>query len=400
MTTYDFDKIVNRRGTHCAKYDIFDEDVLPLWVADMDFPVAEPVVQALRERVDHAIFGYTRPDPALKDVLCKRMDDLYDWEVTPEQIVFLTGVVTGYKVAIQAFGQPGDDVLIQTPVYPPFLSGPDTLGQQTTIAELSCIQEGQRLRYEIDFEVFENAINERTKVFLLCSPHNPVGRVWRKDELTRMAEICLEHDMVICSDEIHCDLLSEGHPHIPIAALSPEIAKRTVTVMAPSKTFNLPSLGFAFAIIQDEELRKQYEAAAAILPHVGVMGYTGALAAYRDGQPWLDAVLAYLQDNRDFTTQFVEAHMPGVAITHPEGTYLSWLDCSDYTGSKNGGNEDEEDPLSNWIDGFFLKNARVALNAGKMFGENGDGFVRLNYACPRTTLVEGLQRIRATIEKH
>jgi cystathionine beta-lyase len=278
-------------------------------------------------------------------------------------------------------------VLMQTPVYPPFLSGPATLDQQANPADLTRIQEGQRLRYEIDFDLFENAINPRTKVFLLCSPHNPVGRVWRKDELTRMAEICLEHDLVICSDEIHCDLLSEGHPHTPIAALSPEIAKRTVTVMAPSKTFNLPSLGFAFAIIQDEAMRQQYEAAAAILPHVGVMGYIGALAAYRDGQPWLDAVLAYLQANRDFTTQFVEDHMPEVAITHPEGTYLSWLDCRKYTGTNHEDAEVDEDDSGDWIDSFFLKNARVALNAGRIFGESGDG------------LAEGLQRMQNAMEQ-
>ena len=399
MTAYNFDEIINRRGTHCAKYDIFEDDVLPLWVADMDFPVPEPVIQALRERLNHPIFGYSIPDPELKEVLCKRMADRYHWDVTPEQIVFLPGVVAGYMMAIRAFGQPGDNVLMQTPVYPPFLTGPATLDQRAHSAELTGIREGQRLRYEIDFDVFKNAIDPRTRVFLLCSPHNPVGRVWRKDELTRMAEICLDHDLVICSDEIHCDLLSEGHPHVPIAALSPEIAKRTITVMAPSKTYNLPSLGFAFAIIQDEALRQQYEAAAAILPHVGVMGYTGALAAYRDGQPWLDAVLAYLQANRDFTTHFVEDYMPGVALTHPEGTYLSWLDCRNYTGKNNDGNENNENSGSEWIDGFFLKNARVALNAGKMFGENGAGFVRLNYACPRTTLAEGLQRMRAAIER-
>jgi cysteine-S-conjugate beta-lyase len=394
MTTINFDEIINRRGTQSAKHDLFDEDILPLWVADMDFPAPEPVIQALHERIDHRIFGYSMADPELKDVLCRRMADLYNWEIKPEDIIFLPGVVAGFKTAIRAFAQAGDNVLMQPPVYPPFLSAPKLSDQTAKFADLTAIQEGNRLRYEIDFDVFKNAIDERTKTFLLCNPHNPVGRVFSQDELTQMAEICVENDLVIISDDIHCDLLFDDHKHVPIASLSPEVAKHTVTIMAPSKTYNIPSMGFAFVVIQDEDLRKKFEAAAAILPHVGVMGYTAALAAYRDSQAWLDAALAYLQANRDFTTKFVEENLPGVAIVHPEGTYLSWLDCRQYI--KSAENQGER---ADWIDPFFLKNAKVALNAGKMFGDCGAGFVRLNFGCPRATLEEALERIKAAIIK-
>jgi cystathionine beta-lyase len=360
----------------------------------MDFPAPEPVIQALHKRIDHRIFGYSMANPELKDVLCQRMADLYHWEIKPDDIIFLPGVVAGFKTAIRAFAQAGDNVLMQPPVYPPFLTAPELSGQTANLAELTAIQEGSRLRYEIDFDVFKNAIDERTKTFLLCSPHNPVGRVWSRDELTQMAEICVENDLVIISDDIHCDLLFDDQKHIPVASLSPEIAKHTVTIMAPSKTYNIPSMGFAFLVIQDEELRKKFAAAAAILPHVGVMGYTAALAAYRDSQPWLDYALEYMQANRDFVTAFVEEKLPGVAIAHPEGSYLSWLDCRQYiksAGDQNG--------RADWIDPFFLKNAKVALNAGKPFGDCAEGFVRLNFACPRVTLVEALERIRAALTK-
>jgi cystathionine beta-lyase len=236
MTTYNFDEVINRRGTQSIKYDIFEDDVIPLWVADTDFPAPEPVIRALHERVDHRIFGYPLDPSKLKDVLCQRMADLYDWEVKPGDIIFLPGVVPGFSAAIRAIGQPGDNVLMQTPVYPPFLMAPPANNQTVNNAELTRIEENGRLCYEIDFDAFEAAINDRTKMFLLCSPHNPVGRVWTKAELTRMADICLKHDVVICSDEIHCDLVFEGHRHTPTASISPEIARRAITLMAPSKT--------------------------------------------------------------------------------------------------------------------------------------------------------------------
>jgi cysteine-S-conjugate beta-lyase len=393
--SYDFDQITNRRGTHCVKHDLFDEDVLSMWVADMDFPSPQPVVEALQARAAHGVFGYTRENPELRELLCQRMAERFDWQITPGQIVILPGVISAFNVAIRAFGEPGGNVLMQPPVYPPFLTAPGNHGQTVREAELIRIEDGSRLHYEIDFDAFEAAIDAGTKVFLLCSPHNPVGRVWSRDELARMAEICLKRDVIICSDEIHCDLLFDGIRHSPIAALAPEIAARTVTLMAPSKTFNLPALGFAFAIIQNEDLKQRFEGAAAgIVPHVSVMGFTAALAAYRDGGSWLEQVLDYMQANRDFTTGYLADHLPGMRVTHPQGTYLSWLDCRRYQSEQNS---KEGSIFGGWIDPFFLKKARVALNSGALFGKGGEGFARLNFACPRPVLVEALERMWGAI---
>lgn len=393
-TTFDFDQIINRRGTNCAKHDFFDADVLPMWVADMDFASPQPVIDALKERADHGVFGYTFENPVLSELIVARMDALYGWKIRQEDIVFLPGVVSGFNVAIRAFGSPGDNVLMQTPVYPPFLMAPAGHGQTPQIAELTATKDGNRLHYEIDFDAFEAAITPETKVFLLCSPHNPVGRVWTRDELQRMAEICLKHDVLICSDEIHCDLLFDGVQHIPTASLSPEVAARTITLMAPSKTFNLPGLACAFAIIQDADLRKRFTAATAgIVGHVGIMGFTGALAAYRDGGPWLDAALEYMQANRDYTTAFFDEFLPDIAITSPQGTYLSWLD----TRACQIESDTDAGMFSSWIDPYFLKHARVALNAGAVFGQGGAGFTRLNFACPRPILTEALERMRAAV---
>lgn len=386
--SYDFDTPLNRRGTYAVKFDIFDEDVIPLWVADLDFAVAEPVIAALKQRLEHPAFGYTMDIPELKSVLAERMQAHYNWVVTSDQIVLQPGVVSAFNAAIHMAGQPGDNVLMQAPVYPPFLMSPQQHGQEVNAVELTRVDKGQRIEYEIDFDTFEAAINERTKSFLFCSPHNPVGRVWRRDELQQMAEICERHDVIICSDEIHCDVVFNGQHHIPIAALDPAVSRRTITLMSPSKSFNLPALGFSFAIIQDDDLRQRYlETTRMVMPHVSVTGQIAALAAYGESQPWLDAALAYLETNRDIVSDFMEEHMPGIQYTHPEGTYLSWLDTRNFTAESDG-------PMTEWIDPHFLKTARVALNRGKLFGPGGDGFVRLNFGCSRDLLIEALERMR------
>jgi cystathionine beta-lyase len=389
---FDFDTLIERRGSGCVKWDFFEPDVLPLWVADMDFASPPAVTEALIDRARHGVFGYMAEPQALRDALCERMDRLYGWAVTPDQLVFVPGVVSGMSVGVRAFGQPGDNALTLTPVYPPFLMIPGDHGQTARTVDLTRHQDGSRLRYTIDFDALEAAIDDRTRTLMLCSPHNPVGRVWTRTELTRLAEISARHDLIILSDEIHGDLLLDGHTHTPIAALSPEISARTVTFMAPSKTFNLPGLHCSFAIIQDKALRDRFQkAAGTIMGHVNIMGFVGALAAYRDGGPWLDALRLYLTENRDLTTQFVEQHLPGVAITHPEGTYLSWVDFRALPPA-------EEKTFGGWIDTFFLKNARVALSAGGVFGAAGEGYVRLNFASPRSMLREGLERMRAAVD--
>jgi cystathionine beta-lyase len=382
--TYDFDRIIDRRVTGSIKWQHYGEDALPMWVADMDFAAPELVIAALQARVAHGVFGYEGHPPALVEAIVARLQELYGWTVAPEAILFLPGVVTAFNLAVQAFLAPGDGLLIQTPVYPPILHAGDTAGVETHAMELTLGVDG---RYSVDFELFAHTIADRTRMFLLCNPHNPVGRVFREDELARMAELCLRHDLLICSDEIHGDLIFNGYRHIPIAALAPEIAARTITLMAPSKTFNIAGLHCSFAVIPDAELRKRYLAARrGIVDSVNLLGYTAALAAYQEGQPWLTALLRYLEANRDFVIAFVEQHMPGVTVAAPEGTYLAWFDCR---SAGIPGNAHD----------FFLNEACVAVNDGATFGPGGEGFVRLNFGCPRALLSEGLERMRTALSQ-
>ncbi len=382
--TDDFDCIIDRRATESIKWQIYGADVLPMWVADMDFAAPEPVIAALRARVEHGVFGYEAHPPALVEAIVARLQQLYSWTVAPEAIVFLPGVVTAFNLAAQAFLAPGDGLLIQTPVYPPFFGVTGAANAVMHDMELTRNADG---RYSVDYDLFARTITDRTRLFLLCNPHNPVGRVFRADELTRMAELCLRHNLLICSDEIHCDLIFNGYRHIPIAALAPEIAARTITLMAPSKTFNIAGLHCSFAVITDAELRQRYLAARrGIVDSVNVLGYTAALAAYQAGQPWLEALLSYLETNRDVVVAFVEQSMPGVTVVAPEGTYLAWLDCR---AAGIPGNAHD----------FFLKEARVAVNDGATFGTGGAGFVRLNFGCPRAQLYEGLERMRVALSR-
>jgi cystathionine beta-lyase len=291
--------------------------------------------------------------------------------------------VTGFNLATHAVTSPGDGVLAQTPVYYPILYAPGNAG--CTLDEMQLVQTTDG-HYEIDLEAFEATITERTRILVLCNPHNPVGRVFRQEELERMAESCLKHGIVLCSDEIHCDLVFDGHRHIPIATLDAEVAKHTITLIAPSKTYNVAGLHASIAIIPDKDLRERFEAArAGLVPRLGIMGFTVMLAAYRDGQPWLQQALIYLQANRDFLFEYVNTHLPGVTMARPEGTYLAWLDCR-RAGIPGNAHE------------FFLQEARVALNDGATFGRGGEGFVRLNFGCPRSTLVEALERMRRSLD--
>jgi cystathionine beta-lyase len=374
---YDFDKVIERKGTDSHKWMKYGDDVIPLWVADMDFPSAEPIVQALHHRIDHGIYGYTQPPQALRHVIRNRLKTLYGWAIEDEDIIFLPGLVVGLNLAYHVFSAPGEGILLQPPVYHHFIRDPIHHGR--VLNDPPLVQKEDS--YEIDFAAFEKAITHQTRVFLLCNPHNPVGRVFRRDELEKMAEICLRRNVIICSDEIHCDLLYPGYRHIPVATLSPEIANHTVTLMAPSKTFNLAGLDFGFAIIQNQILRRKWEAfSQGLIPGVNIMGHVAALAAFKEGQEWLDQVLQYLTANRDFLAHFLEEKLPEIRMTKMEGTYLAWLDCR-----KAGipGNPFE----------FFLQEGKVAFNDGSEFGRGGQGFVRLNFACPRKTLTETLDRM-------
>jgi cystathionine beta-lyase len=299
-------------------------------------------------------------------------------------------VVTGFNLAALAVLKPGDGLLMQTPVYMPFLDVARNAGVLHQSMLLTRHPDGF---YDIDWDVFEAAITPQTRMFLLCSPHNPVGRVFTRAELERMAEICRRHDILICSDEIHCDLVFSGHRHTPIASLSPEIAQNAITLMAPSKTYNIAGLSASFAIIQNPELRRRFHrgwghadpniqpADRGLVHGVNLLGLVAMKAAYAEGQEWLDQLLVYLEGNRDLLCQFVNEELPGVRMFCPEGTYLAWLDCRGAGIEGNAG-------------AFFLKNARVALNKGEAFGPGGEGFVRLNFGCPRSMLLEALQRMK------
>jgi cystathionine beta-lyase len=383
---YNFDEPVDRRNSDSAKWHYFGADVLPMWVADMDFRSPEPIKRALHERIEHGVFGYSTDPAQLKEIICARMQRLYDWQIRSEDIVFLPGLVCGLNVVSRAIGERGDGVLVTEPVYPPFLSAPTNQEHVLHSASLQTQVDGQIMRYNVDYDAFAAAIQPNTRLFLLCNPHNPVGRAFTRDELTRMADVCLRHKLVICSDEIHADLLLDGTRHIPIASLDPEIAQQTVTILAPSKTYNLPGLGCSLAIIQNPELRRQVnKAAAGIVPHVNLLGYAAAIAAYGECDDWLDQLRAYLTANRDFLVAYLHEHMPAIRTTVPEATYLAWLDCREagITGNPQK---------------FFLEKAKVALNDGAVFGKGGEGFVRLNFGCTRAILTQGLEQMKEALQ--
>lgn len=379
---YDFDRVIERRNTDSVKWRRYGDEVLPLWVADMDLVSPEPIVKALHERVDHRIFGYAMAGEELISVIRERLKRLYGWDVPAEHIILVPGVVTGLNLSFLLYADPGDGVLVQPPVYSHFITDPVSRGR--TLIQSPLVKKGDT--YEIDFDAFERAVTPETRIYVLCNPHNPVGRVFRREELERLAHICLRHNVLICADEIHCDLLYPGYRHIPIATLSEEVADRTITFMSPSKTFNVAGLKFSFAIIRNAHLREVWRRGSdGLIPHVNAMGLAAALAGYRDGQEWLDQCLSYLKANRDFLAAYVRENLSPIEMTRMEGTYLAWLDCRQ---SEIPGN-----PYR-----FFLQEGKVALNNGSECGEGGEGFVRLNFACPRSILVEALERMRRALE--
>lgn len=382
--TFDFDTVLERRGTDSQKWQKYaGKDILPMWVADMDFVSAPPIIEALQRRVAHGVFGYARPAASEVEAVVTAVERNYGWRIDPSWLVWLPGLVCGLNVTSQAFAQPGEEVLALTPVYPPFMTAPKNSGRVSVTVPFM-LNEGQR-RWEIDFVALDRAVTPRTRLFFLCNPHNPLGRVFRRDELLRLAEFCVRHNLILCSDEIHCDLILDAIPHVPTATLGAEIAARTVTLMAPSKTYNVPGLGTSFAIISDPKLRTTFvRATAGIVAEVTNLGYAACEAAYRDGEPWRQALLAYLRGNRDFMHRFVEANLPGVRVEAPqEATYLAWLNVSALGLA---------DPI-----GHFEKYG-IGLSDGAFFGEPRGLHVRLNFGCPRSTLEEGLKRMEKAVK--
>jgi len=377
---FDFDAPVNRRGTAAVKWAKYgDRDVIPMWVADMDFHCAPPVIEALHRRIDHGIFGYSDPPAGLVEATIAYQEKEYGWRIQPEWIVWLPGLVVGLNVVSRAFGGEGDDVITAVPIYPPFLSAPANASRNVVRVEMT----ESKGAWHWDIEALERSITPRSRLLLLCNPHNPVGRVFTREELTKIADVCRKHDLVLCADEIHAGLiLDQDKKHVPVASLGSDVSNRTVTLLSASKTFNLPALGCAYAVASNPEIRGQLrKAMAGIVHHVGLMGYVATEAAYRDGKPWHLALLDYLRVNRDMVEKSVAA-MPGLRIWHAEATYLSWIDARALP---------VKDPIRLFLD------AGVGLYDGALFG--APGFLRLNFACPRLLLEQALGRMAAAIGK-
>lgn len=378
--TFDFDRAINRRGTASSKWDKYgDRDVIPMWVADMDFACAPPIIEALRRRVDHGIFGYSNPPAGLIEATQAHLDNEYGWKVQPEWLIWLPGLVVGLNVVSRAFGSEGDDVVTAIPIYPPFLSAPANASRQVVRVQMK--EAAGVWRWDID--ALAQAVTPRSRLLLLCNPHNPVGRVFTREELAEIAEVCRRHDLVLCADEIHAGLILDSDKrHVPVASLGGEISDRTVTLLSASKTFNLPALGCAYAVASNPQIREQLRRAmAGIVHHVGLMGYVATEAAYREGKPWQLALLDYLRENRDLVEEAVGA-MPGLKIWHAQATYLSWMDARTLP---------VQDPVRMFLD------AGVGLYDGALFG--APGFLRLNFACPRMLLEQALERMAKAVSK-
>jgi cystathionine beta-lyase len=376
--SFDFDKVFDRHRTDSLKWDKYKgRDVIPMWVADMDFHSPDPVLDGLHKRVDHGIFGYTVAPDELVQVVVARMWEKYKWKVEPSWIIWLPGVVPALHLACLAFGDDGDEVLTFTPVYPPFLTAPSLCRRQLKPIPLL----RQAGRYTMDAERLKSGITPRSKVLLLCNPHNPVGRRYDQQELSDIAEVCVAHNVMICSDEIHCDLILDGQNHIPTASLSPEISAHTITLMAPSKTFNTPGLNCAFAIIENKDLRTRFrQARKGIVPNVNALGFSACLAAYRDCEPWRMALIDYLMGNNDLVYKTVNEEIPGLSMDDVQATYLAWINVTELGLS---------DPVR------FFESAGVGLSDGRDYG--GEGYVRLNFGCPRKTLMEALDLMRSAV---
>lgn len=379
---YDFDKQISRRGTDSYKWDSEkSEDVLPMWVADMDFQTAPCIIEALQRRVAHGIFGYTRVPDEYYDSVRAWFGRRHGWQIEREWMIYTSGVVPAVSAIIKALTVPGDGVLLQTPVYNCFFSSIRNNGCEIVSSPL--LQTDDTFR--IDFDDLERkAADERVKVMLLCNPHNPAGRVWTKEELTRIGEICLRHDVTVISDEIHCELVFPGHTYTPFASLSDEFRQHSVTCISPSKAFNIAGLQIANIICPDEEIRRKIDKAINTneVCDVNPFGVVATMAAYNEGEEWLKQLLAYLHENYLCTLDFCRKHLPDFPITKLEGTYLIWMDCRTL---KRTSEELEE---------LLIKEAGLHLNAGTMYGAEGEGFMRWNIACPRTKLLEGLERFQ------
>ncbi len=376
---YDFDKTIDRRATNSYKWDSAPEGVLPMWVADMDFRTAPAIIDALQKRVAHGIFGYTRVSDAYYDAVTSWFSRRHGWDIDREWIIYTSGVVPAVSAVIKALTVPGDKVIVQTPVYNCFFSSIRNNGCEIVSNPLRRTAD----TYEMDFDALERcAADPRAKVMLLCNPHNPAGRVWTPDELTRLGNICLRNGVTVVADEIHCELVYQGFKYTPFASLSDAFLHRSVTCVSPSKAFNIAGLQIANIVAFDNDLRSRIDKAINIneVCDVNPFGVAATIAAYNEGEEWLNQLVDYLHGNYEAMAEFCRRELPEFPITRLEGTYLVWMDCSSLGMSSDA------------LEHALLDDARLWLNAGTMYGAEGEGYMRWNIACPRSVMLDGLNR--------
>ena len=382
---YNFDEVINREGTDCIKYDarkayFGNENVLPMWVADMDFKSPAFISEAIRKRTEHELYGYFLKSHSYFQSIIDWIQNRHKWQIEKDWILYAPGVVPAINLAVLAFTKPGDKIIIQPPVYFPFFTAIKNHDRQILENPLKEMNG----RYSMDYEQLESIIDEKTKMLILCSPHNPVGRVWTKEELLRLCEICLKHKILILSDEIHADLTLKGSRHIATASLSEEIARQTVCFIAASKTFNLAGFASSNLIIPDKQIREQYSTVLDNL-HIASGNIFGVLAteeAYKHGMDWLNELMKYLQVNLEFLTEYIEHNIPQIKVIQPEATYLVWLDFREMKLSQKELKE------------FLIEKAGLGLNDGITFGTGGEGYMRINIACRKSLLHEALEKLK------
>ncbi|MCE8623127.1 pyridoxal phosphate-dependent aminotransferase [Bacteroides fragilis] len=384
---YDFDEIISRRNSNSYKWDaVMEEGVLPMWVADMDFRTAPAVVEVLRKRMDHGIFGYTKVPPVYYDAIINWFTRRHGWQIDRDWIIYTSGVVPALSAIIKALTVPGDRVLVQTPVYNCFFSSIRNNGCEI-VANPLVYTNGT---YRIDFDdLARKATDPKVKLLLLCNPHNPVGRVWTQAELMCIGEICLRNDVLVVADEIHCELVYSGHTYIPFASISDDFRNRSVTCTSPSKAFNLAGLQIANIFAADESVRVKIDKAINLneVCDVNPFGVEALVAAYNDGEEWLEELKCYLSDNYLYMRTFFNKYLPQFPVVKLEGTYLVWVDCSVLNRS------------SKEIAEILLKAEKLWINEGSMYGEAGEGFIRINIACPRQILIDGLNRLKRGLKE-
>jgi cystathionine beta-lyase len=388
--TYNFDEIISRDNTDCVKFDLKkqlfgSDDLIPMWVADMDFKTPDFIVNAIKDRVDHPIFGYPIKPESYFTSQINWLKERHQWEVQKEWIQFCQGVVPALNLIVHAYTNPGDKIIVQPPVYFPFFSAIKN-NHRVQVDNPLINKDG---RFSFDFDDLEKKIDTTTRILFLCHPHNPGGRSWTIEELTKLAEICIKKDILIISDEIHSDLVLPGYKHIPAASLSEEISDRVITCIAPSKTFNIAGLGSSSVIISNPMLRKKFNDIVESI-HIGmgnIFGITASIAAYTHGETWLKEVMEYIQGNVDLVVDFCKLRIPKIKPMIPEATYLIWLDCREL------GLKGQE------LKRFMIEEAKVGFNDGPTFGHGGEGFQRMNVGCPRSVVREALKQMERAVEK-